>query len=135
MGGSNGVRLQSFQRFEIRTPHDWLRGEMEDQLGPDFGDYAGQSLEISNVTFNFAGKSVRFDDFVKIGIGWGRQTDSPNFRAQAFEPEGEPSTFKSSVACDQHSFALVKGFVHETQIQCRPYAFGQAPVRELDSCF
>src|SRR5437660_2450218 len=100
MRRADGVGLQSFERFEVRTPDNWLSSKMKNKLRPDFSDYAGQAFQISNVTINFASKRMRLYDLVKVWVSRRGQTNAPNFRTQLFEPQGKPSTLEASMSRD-----------------------------------
>jgi hypothetical protein len=86
------------------------------KLRPDLRHDAGQTLEISNVAVGLASESVRFDYFMEIRISWRWETYAPDFRAKFFKPKRKPCAFEAGVACDQDTFAFVKGFIHRLEL-------------------
>src|SRR6267142_4853270 len=112
MGSSDGVSLQSFERFGVGTPYNGLSCEMEDKLRSGFGNNSGQTIEITNIALDFASKHMGFDDFVEVRVRWRWQADARDFRAKFFELKRKPGPLEAGVARDEDSFVLVKGSVH-----------------------
>ena len=98
--GAEHIGLPGLDRQAVGAAHEWLRGEVKDEIGVRLTDRVADGHWIADVAENVADARLERELLEKRGGGVRRKREAVDVGAQGQEPFGEPASLEARDAGD-----------------------------------